>query len=76
MTVELINPEELHAPTSYSHVAVGRGSRLIFVAGQVGYDREGTLVAEGDVAAQAEQAYRNVASALAAAARASRTSRS
>ena len=38
---------------------------MVFVSGQVGYDADGNLVGEGDVVAQAEQAYRNVATALA-----------
>ena len=66
MSLELINPEQLHAPTVYSHLAVASG-RIVFVAGQVGYDSEGNLVGEGDVGAQAAQAYRNVATAVEAA---------
>jgi len=63
MTLELINPEGLAQPTGYSHLAVSRGSRIVFVAGQVGFDADGNLVSD-DVAAQAEQAYRNVATAV------------
>jgi enamine deaminase RidA (YjgF/YER057c/UK114 family) len=62
MTLELINPDTLAEPTVYSHLAVTSG-KLVFVAGQVGYDRGGNLVGD-DVGAQAEQAYRNVALAL------------
>src|SRR5215210_709826 len=67
MTIELINPEGLSRPPNYSHVAIVRGSRLVFLAGQVGFDPQGDLVGEGDVIAQAEQAYRNVATAVEAA---------
>lgn len=67
MAVELSNPEGLHTPPPvYSHLAIGRGSRVVFIAGQVGFDEEGNLVSE-DVAEQAEQAYRNVAKAVEAA---------
>jgi len=61
--LELVNPSGLHDPTVYSHLAVGRGSRVVFVAGQVGYDRDGNLVGD-DHGAQAEQAFRNLATAL------------
>src|SRR5207244_9192054 len=67
MTLELINPEGLHEPPTYSHVAIAQGTKLVFLAGQVGYDADGNLVGEGDPVAQAEQAYRNVATALAGA---------
>jgi enamine deaminase RidA (YjgF/YER057c/UK114 family) len=63
MGLELVNPPELHEPSVYSHLAIGRGSRIVFVAGQVGYDRDGNLAGE-DHAAQAEQAFRNLAAAL------------
>lgn len=63
MTIELINPEGLSQPPTYSHLAVARGSRIVFVSGQVGFDADGKLVGD-DAVAQAEQAYRNVATAL------------
>lgn len=67
MAVELSNPEGLHTPPPvYSHLAIGRGSRVVFIAGQVGFDAEGKLVGR-DHASQAEQAYRNLAVAVEAA---------
>jgi len=66
MTIELINPQGLHEPPTYHHIAIASGSRTVFVSGQVAFDEHGNLVGEGDVVAQAEQAYRNVATALAA----------
>src|SRR5829696_2512008 len=65
MALELINPQGLHTPPTYHHIAIARGSRIVFLSGQVAFDENGTLVGEGDVVAQAEQAYRNVATALA-----------
>jgi enamine deaminase RidA (YjgF/YER057c/UK114 family) len=65
MTIELMNPAGLVDPQIYSQVAVATGSRMIFVAGQVGQDATGRPV-EG-LAAQAEQALANVGVALAAA---------
>jgi enamine deaminase RidA (YjgF/YER057c/UK114 family) len=63
MSVELINPEGLYEPPVYTQLAVGRGSRIVFVSGQVGYDAEGKLVGD-DVVEQAEQAFRNVRTAI------------
>jgi enamine deaminase RidA (YjgF/YER057c/UK114 family) len=67
MTLELINPEDLHTPQSYTHVIAATGSRLVFVAGQAADDVQGNLVGRGDLAAQAHQAFANVGRALAAA---------
>lgn len=67
MTHDLINPEGLPTPSSYTHVVVATGSRLVFVAGQVADDPSGNLVGLGDLAAQARQAFANVGRCLAAA---------
>jgi enamine deaminase RidA (YjgF/YER057c/UK114 family) len=67
MTLELINPEELPTPASYTHVIAATGSRLVFVAGQVADDAQGNLVGHSDLAAQARQAFANVGRCLAAA---------
>ena len=67
MTLELINPEDLPTPESYTQVVVASGSRLVFVSGQVADDARGDLVGRGDLAAQARQAFANVGRALAAA---------
>jgi enamine deaminase RidA (YjgF/YER057c/UK114 family) len=67
MTLELINPEDLHTPQSYTHAIAATGSRLVFVAGQAADDVQGNLVGPGDLAAQAHQAFANVGRALAAA---------
>lgn len=65
MAVTLINPEGLLEPQGYTHVAVAQGSRMVFLAGQVGQDADGKPAA--GLAAQTEQALRNVGIALAAA---------
>jgi enamine deaminase RidA (YjgF/YER057c/UK114 family) len=67
MALELINPDDLPTPESYTQVVAATGSRLVFVAGQVAEDAEGNLVGRGDVAAQARRAFANVGRALAAA---------
>jgi enamine deaminase RidA (YjgF/YER057c/UK114 family) len=67
MTLELINPDDLTVPTSYTQVVVATGSRLVFIAGQAADDAQGSLVGDGDIAVQARQAFANVGRALAAA---------
>jgi enamine deaminase RidA (YjgF/YER057c/UK114 family) len=46
---------------------VATGTRMVFVAGQVAEDGKGDLVAPGDLAGQARQAFANLGRALAAA---------
>ncbi|MHA4815746.1 RidA family protein [Streptomyces aculeolatus] len=65
MSVTLVNPEGLPKPEVYRQLSVATGSRLVFLAGQVARDAEGLPVGEGDLAAQVEQSYLNVATALA-----------
>jgi enamine deaminase RidA (YjgF/YER057c/UK114 family) len=63
--VSLVDPEGLPEVPLYRQASVATGSRLVHLAGQVAWDAGGTLVGEGDLAAQVEQCYRNVATALA-----------
>ncbi|MFE3033158.1 RidA family protein [Streptomyces canus] len=67
MSITLLNPDGLPEIDVYRQVAVASGSRLVFVAGQVSWDAEGRTVGAGDLAAQVEQCYLNVGTALAAA---------
>ncbi|WP_458682579.1 RidA family protein [Prescottella equi] len=67
MAINLVNPEGLPAVDLYRQVSVATGSKLVFMAGQVAVDASGAIVGAGDLAAQAEQCYLNVATALAAA---------
>ena len=69
MAHELINPSGLPVPESYTHVVVATGTRLVFIAGQVAEDEDDNLVGAGDLAAQARQAFANVALCLTAAGR-------
>ncbi len=66
MTVHLMNPKGLPKVPTHQQVAVATGSKLVFLAGQVAWDADGTTVGAGDLAAQVEQCYLNVAAALAA----------
>ncbi|MFF1410251.1 RidA family protein [Streptomyces sp. NPDC058289] len=65
MSVTLVNPEGLPKPEVYRQLSVATGSKLVFLAGQVARDAEGRPVGEGDFAAQVEQCYLNIATALA-----------
>lgn len=65
MAIELFNPDGIPKPDAYRQVAVATGTRLVFVAGQVARTADGEPVGAGDLAAQVEQAYLNVATALA-----------
>ena len=67
MTLQLINPEGLPVPSTYTHVVVATGTRMVFVAGQEPEDVHGNLVGPGDLAAQARQVYANLGRALTAA---------
>lgn len=67
MSIDLINPDALPQVDVYRQVSVARGSRLVFVAGQVARNADGNRVGEGDLAAQVEQAQLNVTAALVAA---------
>ena len=62
-----IAPPELAPPPGYSNVVAVSGERLVFVAGQAALDREGNLVGANNLEAQADQAFRNLGYALAAA---------
>jgi enamine deaminase RidA (YjgF/YER057c/UK114 family) len=64
MVVELINPDGLPKPAAYYQVGVATGTRTIHVSGQVARSADGTPVGAGDLAAQTEQVYRNLDTAL------------
>ena len=66
MNVERINPEELARPSGFSHAVSVPAGRMVFLAGQIGMDRDGK-VAAGGVLPQFEQALSNLLTALAAA---------
>jgi enamine deaminase RidA (YjgF/YER057c/UK114 family) len=65
MAVTLVNPGGLPEIDVYRQVSVASGSRLVLIAGQVSWDAEGTTIGEGDLAAQVEQCYLNIGTALA-----------
>ncbi|NBM20583.1 RidA family protein [Streptomyces sp. GC420] len=67
MAITLVNPGGLPEIDAYRQVSIASGSKLVHIAGQVAWDADGVTVGEGDLAAQVEQCYLNVGTALAAA---------
>jgi len=69
MRAEKVNPPGLYDSVRYgfSHAARQRGGSVLHLAGQVAWDKDGTLVGAGDLAAQARQALANIRAVLAAA---------
>src|ERR1700712_1636119 len=65
MSITLIDPQGLPKVDFFHQVSNATGSRLVFIAGQVAWDTDGTLVGEGDLAAHVEQSYLNVGASLA-----------
>ena len=66
MDMERINPSGLARPSGFSHAVSAPAGRLVFLAGQLGTDRDGQVV-PGGVVTQFEQALSNLLAALAAA---------
>lgn len=63
MAVQVVNPDGVFKPDSYFQASVSTGTKLICLSGQVALDEQGRVVGS-DLAAQSEQAYRNVFFAL------------
>lgn len=60
-----INPEGMFVPPGYTQVVESSGpGRIVYIAGQMGIDKDGRL--PGDFRAQATQTFANIKSALAA----------
>src|SRR5262245_28753871 len=65
--IKRTNPSTLSTPTGYSHVVEVAGPvRTIYIAGQVAFDKDGKVVGS-DMKTQAEQVFKNLEAALAAA---------
>ncbi|MGY5132619.1 RidA family protein [Streptomyces nigrescens] len=65
MAITLVNPSGLPEIDAYRQVSIASGTRLVFIAGQVAWDAEGVAVGGNDLAAQVEQCYLNIGTALA-----------
>lgn len=67
MAFTLINPESLGAPSGYSNgLLVNDGGKLLFIAGQIAWDKEQKIVSD-DFVEQFDQALANVIAVLSAA---------
>lgn len=65
MTIDRSNPAGLSPPTGYTHVTVVPAGRQVHISGQVALNAMGELVGKGDLAAQTEQVFVNLKTALA-----------
>jgi len=65
--VRYLNPQALFTPPGYSHVVEVTGpGRTVYIAGQIGIDRNFKIVgAPGDARAQIVQSFENLKAALA-----------
>jgi len=59
MPFTLINPESLGAPHGYANGVLTEGGRLLFIAGQIGWNQEQQIVS-ADLVEQFDQALANV----------------
>jgi enamine deaminase RidA (YjgF/YER057c/UK114 family) len=66
VTIDRLNPPELHATPGYHHVTIARAARTIYLAGQCPVTPDGKVV-DGDLRAQVDQVVTNTVIALAAA---------
>lgn len=64
MAITLLNPEGLPKPDVYRQLSIATGSKMVFLSGQVARTADGSQVGPGDFAAQVEQAYLNIGTAL------------
>ena len=68
MKTEYLNPKELFEPRFFTHtVAVSGAVKIVYVSGQVSYDRNGAVVGKGDMRAQSEQVFASLTRNLRAA---------
>jgi 2-iminobutanoate/2-iminopropanoate deaminase len=63
--LRFVNPPELNTPVGYTHVVDARLGRIVYLSGQCSYDASGAIVGVGDIRAQTEQVFANLAVALA-----------
>lgn len=68
MKKQLHNPNALFDPRFFTHaVSVDGPLRLVYVSGQVSYDRDGIVIGKGDFRAQCEQVFKSLTHNLKAA---------
>jgi enamine deaminase RidA (YjgF/YER057c/UK114 family) len=68
MRREYLNPEEIYRSPFFTHAVTVTGpAKIVYVAGQVSYDRDGRVAGKGDMREQAEQVFRSLTLSLKAA---------
>ena len=55
-----INPPTLAKPVGYSHAWEVQGGKTVYIAGQVAFDKTGTVVGPGEIVAQFRQVCENL----------------
>ena len=61
-----VNPPSLPTPAGYAHGWEVQGGKTVYIAGQVAIDREGHVVAKGDLVGQFRQVCANLEAVVAA----------
>ena len=65
MKKRFFNPQELYDPRFFTHaVALEGDARMVHVAGQVSFDRDGIVIGKDDLRAQCEQVFKSLTHAL------------
>jgi 2-iminobutanoate/2-iminopropanoate deaminase len=63
MKITHLNPDELHKSPAFSQAVVAEGGKTIYIGGQNGILPDGTMAGD-TLAAQTEQAYKNILAIL------------
>jgi enamine deaminase RidA (YjgF/YER057c/UK114 family) len=68
MKKQYLNPKEVFRSPHFNHTVTVEGAgRLVYVSGQVSYDKDGFVVGKGDMRAQSEQVFKSLTANLKAA---------
>lgn len=59
-----MNPDTMYDPPGFSHIVIPQGKKLVFISGQVAWDKKHQVVGKNDLAEQTKQVYRNLQLAL------------
>ncbi|MBI1731093.1 RidA family protein [Candidatus Acetothermia bacterium] len=59
-----INPAAMPKPMGYTQVVEVSHAKLVYISGQVAFDKSGNVVGKGDMRAQAFQVFQNIEAAL------------
>jgi len=68
MRIRYDNPAALYESRFFTHVVSAEGAeKLVYVSGQVSYDRDGIVMGKGDMREQCEQVFKSLTHGLKAA---------